>query len=51
MKQRKSWGGKKKISRPRIGSKTREKIKEWKEAKWKLEGTISERLKEKRSKE
>ena len=32
----------KKISRPRIGSKTWEKIKERKEAKLKLEGTILE---------
>ena len=44
-------GWSKKLSRPWIGSKTSEKIKERKEAKLKLEGARSERLKQRRSEE
>ena len=42
-------GWSKKLSRPWIGSKTSEKIKEKKEAKLTLEGVRSERLKQRRS--
>ena len=44
-------GWSKKLSRPWTGSKTSEKIKERKEAKLTLEGTRSERLKQRRSEE
>ena len=44
--EKKVLGRSKKLSRPLIGSKTWEKIKERKEAKLKLEGTRSEQLKQ-----